>query len=510
MTDLHLTDSDLQQIENENLTVGAIQEQLEKFVRGTTPVTLVRPCTPGDGIECPSEEISLQWINNYQALVDTLKVVKFIPASGAATRMFKNWFDLIRGEGQDQEKDLRQAGETIKKYPFVLYLEEKIREQNAELDQWLRNNEIKKILETILLEKGLNYGHAPKALIKFHRYNNTARTPLEEHLVEGAGYGRSRGNISHIHVTVSAEFLHHVKTHLENIIPEYERKYGTSYEVELSIQKPSTNTIAVDPENRPFRDEEGRLLFRPAGHGALLENLADIDADLIFIKNIDNISQERMQEINQSSKKMLAGLLLTLQERIFPFLTSLASGNVTAEQLKEMYEYCVRTLYLDLPADLLSSPRQEQVKILFSTMNRPIRVCGMVKNTGEPGGGPFWVKDENGHVSPQIIEQFQVNSSAPEQMKIWSSSTHFNPVDLVCGIKDFRGNRFNLKDFADQKAVCITAKSEKGRFLKALELPGLWNGSMAYWISIFVDVPVDTFTPVKIVEDLLREEHLAE
>ena len=509
MNNLHLTDDDLRQIEEENLTVEAIQEHLQKFIQGTTPVELVRPCTPGDGIECPSEETRLQWINSYNVLVDTLTVVKFVPASGAATRMFKNWFDLINGEGPDQGDDLRQVRETIRKYPFIPDLEEKIREQNADLDQCLQKGEIKKILETILLEKGLNYGHASKALIIFHRYGDTARTPLEEHLVEGVGYGRSQGNICRIHITVSGEFLSQVKKHLEKIIPEYERKYGTSYQVELSIQEPATNTIAVDPENRPFRDEKGRLLFRPGGHGALLENLTSIDADLIFIKNIDNVSRERMQEINQSSKKMLAGLLLTVQRRIFSYLALIASGNVTADQLQEMYEYCVQYLHLYLPANLLLSPQKEQAAILFTAMNRPIRVCGMVKNTGEPGGGPFWVKDEEGHVSRQIIEQFQVNSSDPGQMKIWSSSTHFNPVDIVCGIKDFRGNLFNLKDFADQKAVCITTKSEKGRSLKALELPGLWNGSMAYWISIFVDVPIETFTPVKIVEDLLREEHLA-
>ena len=509
MTDLHLTDSDLQQIEKENLTVGAIQEHLQKFIQGTTPITLVRPCTPKDGIECPSAEIRRQWINNYDALVDTLKVVKFVPASGAATRMFKNWFNIIYEEGQNHGVSLRQVGETIKKYPFIRHLEEKIHEQNADLDQWLQKGEIKKILEAILLEKGLNYGHAPKALIKFHRYGDAARTSLEEHLVEAAGYGRSRGNTSRIHVTVSAEFLGPVKDHLQEIIPEYERKYATSYQVELSIQKPATNTIAVGMENRPFRDEEGKLLFRPGGHGALLENLADIDADLVFIKNIDNVSQERMQGINQSSKKMLAGLLLAVQERIFSSLAFLAAGNVTADKLKEIYEYCHQTLHLHLPEELLLSPQKEQVEILFAAMNRPLRVCGMVKNTGEPGGGPFWVRDEKGHISRQIIEQFQVNSSDPGQMKIWSSSTHFNPVDLVCGIKDFRGNSFDLKDFADQQAVCITVKSEKGRFLKALELPGLWNGAMAYWISLFVDVPTETFTPVKIVEDLLREEHLS-
>jgi len=507
MNDPHLTDRDLEQIAGENLDAAAIQGQLQKFIRGTTPVNLVRPCTPEDGIECPSPEVRLHWINTYDTLADTLKVVKFIPASGAATRMFKTWFSLLQGEEEDSANILRQTGDAIKRYPFVHDLEEKIREEGATIDQWRQNGEIKKILETILLAEGLNYGDAPKALIKFHQYDDTARTALEEHLAEAAGYGRSQGNISRIHITVSPEFLDRVKRHLQEIMPEYEQRYGISYEVEFSVQKTSTNTIAVDPDNRPFRDEEGKLLFRPGGHGALLENLAQIDGDLIFIKNIDNVSREEMQDVNQSAKKMLAGLFLIIRQHLFSSLTLLASGNVTDDQLREMYEYCRQSLHLDLPAGFLSLPRKEQREILFTAMNRPIRVCGMVRNTGEPGGGPFWVRDEKGRLSLQIIEQFQVNTVDPNQLAIWSSSTHFNPVDLVCGIKDFRGNPFNLKDFADQDAVCITVKSEKGRSLKALELPGLWNGSMARWISVFVDVPMETFTPVKVVEDLLRGEH---
>lgn len=330
---------------------------------------------------------------------------------------------------------------------------------------------------------------------------------MEEHFVEAAGYARGRGDHCRIHFTVSPEFQTPIRQHLDRIIPEYESAYGVRYTVELSEQRASTDTIAVDLENLPFRDDQGRLVFRPAGHGALLYNLNDLDADLVFIKNIDNVAHERFINFTIISKKVLAGCLLFHRKKIFDYLEKLGRQDVTTALISEISEYCRTSLHLYLPAHFSQLSLKEKCTVLFSVLNRPIRVCGMVRNMGEPGGGPFWVEKETGEITLQIIEQFQVDPQDHEQMEIWKSSTHFNPVDLVCSIRDYTGRKFDLGRFADQDAVCISAKSEKGRALKALELPGLWNGSMGRWITLFVDVPLETFNPVKTVEDLLRKEH---
>jgi hypothetical protein len=330
---------------------------------------------------------------------------------------------------------------------------------------------------------------------------------MEEHFVEAAAYARGRDNLCRIHFTVSPEFRAPIQRLLDRIIPEYELLCGVTYHVELSEQKAETDTVAVDLENCPFRDEKGDLVFRPAGHGALLMNLNELNADVIFIKNIDNIAHESFIKATADSKKMLAGCLLQHRKRVFGYLEQLSQENVTVKIIDEISIYCTSFLHLSLPVDFPARTPADKVALLFTLLNRPLRVCGMVRNTGEPGGGPFWVKQKNGESSLQIIEQFQVDGNDAAQMTIWSASTHFNPVDLVCSIRDYRGRKFDLAEFADQDAVCISVKSEKGRALKALELPGLWNGAMAGWISLFLEVPLETFNPVKTVEDLLRREH---
>ena len=508
MHDRELTPADLQQVEQEGLTLFQVREQLEKFRQGTTPVRLLKPCTPGDGILCPAEREKYDIIKRYDEISRTLDIVKFVPASGAATRMFKDWFGLLERGTMAEGETFRHFIETIRNYPFIEELKAVLRKRNIILDEWFREEKVQDILESVLLEPGLNYGYLPKALILFHRYPDGCRTSLEEHFVEAAGYARSVNDLCRIHFTVSEEHLARMRDYIRQTTSTYETKYGVHYRVDLSVQKSSTNTIAVDMDNRPFRDDRGRLVFRPAGHGALLFNLNDLDADIVFIKNIDNVSHDRLQDLSNPFKKLLAGWLLTVQERIFSYLRMISEEKVSSKAMEEISDYCRRDLQIQLPDEFETFPDREKKSFLFSTLNRPIRICGMVKNTGEPGGGPFWVMDEKGAISRQIIEQFQIDGGNPEQVKIWSSSTHFNPVDLVCGMRDYRGVKFDLLRYADQKAVCISVKSEKGRSLKALELPGLWNGSMAGWITLFVEVPIETFNPVKTVEDLLRKEHL--
>jgi len=508
MNERELTAADLQQIGQEGLTLSQVQDQLEKFDRGTTPVNLLRPCTPGDGIECPAARTKSDVIDLYKARSRTLDIVKFVPASGAATRMFKDWFALLEQDEPSGGGAYRHFIETIGLYPFIGELRDVLREKNISLDAWINAEKARDILAAVLLDTGLNYGHLPKALIRFHRYADECRTALEEHFVEAAGYAGSANNICRIHFTVSEEHLERVQSHIQEVVPRYEAKFGVQYRVDLSVQKSATNTIAVDPDNQPFRDERGRLVFRPAGHGALLFNLNDLEGDIVFIKNIDNVSHDRMQNLSNPFKKFLAGRLLTVQDRIYPYLRKISEERTSSEMMAEIAYYCRNDLGMTIPDDFGSFSDREKGTFLFQIMNRPIRVCGMVRNTGEPGGGPFWVRDENGRISRQIIEQFQIDGRNPEQVKIWTASTHFNPVDLVCGMKDYRGVKFDLFDYADQKAVCISVKSERGRSLKALELPGLWNGSMAGWITLFIEVPLETFNPVKTVEDLLRKEHL--
>ncbi len=510
MNERELMPEDLRQIEDEGLTPDLIFSQLEKFRQGTTPVKLLRPCRSGDGIICLTEEMKQTLMAHYDATAQDLEILKFVPASGAATRMFKDWFGLLerREPNSDEERALEHFAKTVRTYAFSVQLEQALQAKKIDMDAYLGQGKNGEIMAFVLGKDGLNYGNLPKALLIFHQYADKSRTALEEHFVEAAGYARSRGDICRLHFTVSEEFQKAVAGHVGRVIGEYQQQYRIRFQVDFSIQKPSTNTLAVDLENRPFRNDQGRLVFRPAGHGALLYNLNDLDADLVFIKNIDNVSHDRLLPEAIPYKKALAGYLLTLQKQIFSYLDVLSGPDIAVKTIEGIRDYCSKSLQLSVPVHFSDRSPHEQKEILFNILNRPIRICGMVKNTGEPGGGPFWVADEKEQTSRQIIEQFQIDAQDAEQLRHWSASTHFNPVDLVCSIKDFRGRKFDLFRYADQNAVCISVKSEKGRTLKALELPGLWNGAMAHWITIFVEVPMITFNPVKTVEDLLRKEHL--
>lgn len=471
---------DLQQIGEHGLIPESVETQLEHFRRGFPFLNVVRTASPGDGVLLVDDAGAAAAVERYERAAEQLDVVKFVPASGAATRMFKELFEFVndgkRGKGIDTLLD------NIEKFAFW-----------PELKAVLPAGADDRRIVAAIVSGGLEYGRKPKGLVTFHAYPEGARKAVEEHLVEGAEYASSNG-VAKIHFTVSPEHIAGFEELLAERVPAYEKRFGIRYDITFSVQKPSTDTIAVNPDNTPFRQDDGSLLFRPAGHGALIENLNEIDADLVFIKNIDNVTTDPLRGDTIRCKKVLAGILLDLQDRAFEYLKALEVGGA---ELDPIVEFVEQQLCVKLPGDYDSA-------LLRAVLDRPIRVCGMVRNEGEPGGGPFWVANPDGTRSLQIAESSQIG---PEDMPLMKHATHFNPVDLVCGVKDSKGRKFDLRKYVDPATGFISSKSSDGRELRAQELPGLWNGAMARWNTVFVDVPITTFSPVKVVQDLLRPQH---
>ena len=501
---------DRKRIAAEGLTVEEADRQLALFRRGVSPVRLIRPCRAGDGIILltPAEQERLRAA--YAESLRTKRIMKFVPASGAASRMFKEWYKVLHEGGFATEAERDHFVRNLKRYPFFPDLDEIFTARGLNLDDLVGKRMEGTILRFILMAEGLNYGELPKALLKFHTYPGGCRTALEEHLVEATLYARDAQGCARLHLTVSREHEQAVREHLSRVVGDYEAGSGTVFEIGISRQEKATNTLAVDPGNRPFRDAKGELVFRPGGHGALLTNLDALDADVIFLKNIDNVVPDHLKPETIRWKQILGGALVTLQNGISQRLHLLESGDAGDEDLREIASFCREKLLLDTPPAFERRSPGERRSFLFRRLNRPLRICGMVKNEGEPGGGPFWVGDPDGSEVPslQIIEGAQIDGNDPRQRDIWASATHFNPVDLVCGVRDYRGEKFPLMQFADPALAIIARKSEQGRELMALERPGLWNGSMAFWNSLFVEVPLATFNPVKTVSDLLRPQHL--
>ncbi len=498
---------DRERIAAEGLTLEEADRQLEIFRRGVPPVRLNRPCRAGDGIVVISGEEKAGLLAAYEEARRTRRFIKFVPASGAATRMFKDWYRALEGKAFAEESEREDFLHDLQRYAFFPDLAAAAAAKGKDLEALIGKRDTKAILNIILTEEGLNYGRLPKALLKFHAYPGGSRTALEEHLVEAALYARDSGNVSRLHFTVSPEHESAVRELLSRIIGDYESRLDT-VAVGLTTQDPATNTLAADPENGPFRDEGGELVFRPGGHGALLANLNVLEADIVFLKNIDNCVPDRLKPETVLWKKLLAGYLIALQEEIFASLRLLDEGGGTEGELERIGDFCREKVQLVLPPGFGNLSPAERRAFLFGKLNRPIRVCGMVKNEGEPGGGPFWVDESETGTSLQIVEEFQIDRNSEAQRTLWASSTHFNPVDLVCGISDYRGRKFDLSAFVDPETATITRKSEKERELLVLERPGLWNGSMAFWNTVFVEVPLATFNPVKTAADLLRPQHL--
>ena len=514
------TDSQILEIQNKGLQVEKVEKQIERFKTGFSTINIIAPATLNKGILRYEEKEALKFAKLFDKKKKRRKLVKFVPASGAATRMFKMLFTLLEkydGSNESYKKLFSEKGlhtptgfiENITTFPFYNELKEVLAKDNFDIEKLLEAKDYKPILSYLLTEKGLNYGNLPKGLLLFHAYGEYNRTALEEHLVEGATYAKNYNKDVHIHFTVSPEFIQGFKTKVQDTKAMYQDEYSVKFYTDYSIQKPSTDTIAVNVDNTPFVNADGSLLFRPAGHGALIENLNELDFDIIFIKNIDNIVPDSQKQLTVLYKKVLAGILIQYQSTIFKFYDKISnSKHLSDKRFKLVTKFLTQELFFIFPEGFESWPRNDCKEYILEILKRPIRVCGMVKNEGEPGGGPFFVLEKDGSQTLQIIEKAQIDTSNKEQDAILNASTHFNPVDLVCGVKDFEGKKFNLTDFVDEESGIITTKSKDGKELKALELPGLWNGAMANWNTLFVEVPLITFNPVKEVTDLLRKEHI--
>ena len=502
-----LSQQDLQQIAKKGITEEQINIQLEEFKTGFPFLKLKAAASIEDGIVATSEKDKDAYIeawDNYKK--EGHKIVKFVPASGAASRMFKDMFAFLDADYQVPTTAFeKQYFDNIERFAFYEALDAVCRKNEGKSIKYLiQEGNYKAVVANMLFEKGLNYGQLPKGILLFHKYAEGARTPMEEHLVEGALYAASGGE-ANVHFTVSHEHMELFKKKVAAKADGYAKKYGVKYDISFSEQKPSTDTIAANPDNTSFRNEDGSLLFRPGGHGALIENLNEIDADIIFIKNIDNVVPDRIKGDTVEYKQVIAGVLIQLQKIAFKYLKELESGTPSHEKLREI-EHFVEHAFCRRPG-IKTLSDQELAEYLQKKLNRPMRVCGVVKNVGEPGGGPFLTYNQDGTISLQILESSQIDKNNQEYMQMFTHGTHFNPVDLVCAVKDYKGQPFDLPKFIDRSTGFISSKSKNGKELKALELPGLWNGAMSDWNTVFVEVPLSTFNPVKTVNDLLRDQH---
>ncbi|GAB2611149.1 DUF4301 family protein [Belliella aquatica] len=495
------------QIVEQGMSLENVKEQIHNFKNGFPYLPIVSAAKIGDGIKVLSAAEIQAFQEIYPAKAAQIEVVKFVPASGAASRMFKDLFAFLDGDGDLSKSTFTQKFiDKLSNFAFYSDLDEVLKQNGSSIKEALEKKDYKAIVSALLNDDGLAYGILPKGLLKFHHYEDHDRTPTYEHFIEGIQYAIGEDNYVRLHFTVSPEHESKFKEEVLKIKRPLEKEFNVKFEVTYSQQKKSTDTIAVNMDNTPFLEEDGSILFRPAGHGALLENLNEIDGDLIFIKNIDNVVPDRLKEETKKYKIAVGGLLLEIQEKVFDALERLENSYSEAD-LKFAETVIAQDLDGKLREDYESLEAKEKGKYLFQKLNRPIRICGMVKNTGEPGGGPFWVKEDDGSLTLQIAETAQINLDDEAQREIMQSSTHFNPVDLVCSIKDYKGKKFDLLAFRDMRTGFVTEKSKGGRDLKAQELPGLWNGAMAGWNTVFVEVPLITFNPVKTVNDLLRDEH---
>ncbi|MGZ2370482.1 DUF4301 family protein [Ancylomarina sp. YFZ004] len=511
---------DLSLIKKRGMDKTKIEEQLKHFETGFPKVKLVNPAIITDGIMKIEDDQIKTLRDNYLNRPKKLSVIKFVPASGAATRMFQKLYDFLNNYQETEEdylaymKDKSPEGmlkffEDIEDFAFFVDLRTALQKKGLDMENLIEKNNFKEILNTLLNANGLNYSNKPKGLLRFHKYPDYTRTAFEEHLAEALHYSMNYKGTAQLHLTISEEHKKLFARRLKKSRSSFEKKYDGKLKVTFSYQKASTDTIAVDTENKPFKNVDDSLLFRPGGHGALIENLNELKADLVFIKNIDNVVPDRLKEQTYKYKEALAGVLLKYQKQMFDFIAELDNSklDLSSERLNEMLIFAVNQLCIKTPKTLKTDNLAKLRAYLLVKFNRPIRVCGMVKNEGEPGGGPFWVKNSDNSSSLHIIESSQIDHEDKKQAKIFGASTHFNPVDLVCGIKNYKGKKYDLTQFIDPETGFISKKAHNGSPLKAMELPGLWNGAMADWNTIFVEVPTITFNPVKTIFDLLRVEH---
>lgn len=514
---MYLTQADETFLRSVNLDKDAILSQVELIKKGPKYLTLIKPLTKGDGVKTLSKEEQAYYSEKYQAFLPTINPIKFVPASGAASRMFEDLTKAYRS-GEDlnalfaSRHNIRLEDyfantflffENIDKLAIFREIKEAFKSEKVSVEKLISDGDVTTLLKKMLEKDGLNYENIPKALVKFHYYHEgDVRTPIEEHLVEAGYYCTGKDQICKIHFTVSHSNRGSFIEFLARVKDKYENKLKCRYEIDITEQDPSTNTIAIDDDGQIVRTEYGQILLRPGGHGTLLANLQKIEAPLIFIKNIDNVCHDHFKPDVIFWKKVLAGLLLEMKERIEGYIRGVREGTISP---KEVY-FFLRDEMMVL-ADNSKGYHESREGVLRALL-RPIRVCGVVRDVKEPGGAPFWVRDESGQVTPQIVEKAQVDLGNPEQRGIFESSEYFNPVDIVCSTQDETGKPYDLMSFSDEGAYMVTEKQYRGKKIRVLEYPGLWNGRMAHWLSIFVEVPAQTFFPVKKVTDLLRSGHV--
>ncbi len=500
------SDQDLAQLEGLGLTIEHVQAQIDNFKEGFPKSRLDAPATPDNGgIRVLSDKEIARYECQYRTLGRGKRLLKFVPASGAATRMFKDLYAFAStyfGVATNFDREFPEVKlflENIRTFAFWNDLKACMAAADLDIEDYLQRGDYSTIINFLLKEQYLGYGSLPKGLLKFHRYGEVQRTPVEEHIVEGALYARNADGTVNLHFTISPEHRAAFRRKVAEVKHYYESTFGIKLKITFSEQKHYTDIIAVDEQNNPVRDEEGRLVFRPGGHGALIENLNEQRADVIFIKNIDNVVPDWMKHTTVIYKQVLAGMLLELKAKVDDALRTL-DAKPDAKTVGKLAAFAKDELNITVPDGCTASQ-------LHDLLNRPMRICGMVKNLGEPGGGPFYTIDTRGRRSLQIVESAQVNHNDPQQEALFQGSTHFNPVDLVCCTRNYRGRYFDLRRYVDPKTGFISKKTKGAITLKSQELPGLWNGAMADWITLFVEVPVATFNPVKTVNDLLRHEH---
>ena len=506
-----LSEQDKAQLAKKGISEEKFNEQLASFAAGFPFLRLSGAASVANrGIYVPTAEEQEAYLaawDEYAADPEN-RVVKFVPASGAASRMFKDMFAFLDADYDVPTTDFEKK--FFERLPDAAFLADLnaslLATHGKDAAALVAEGNYKAVVAGMLGAQGLNYGKLPKGLLKFHRYPEGARTPFEEHLVEGALYAKDNNGSVHVHFTVSPEHRPLFEALAAEKCKAYGEQFHAVYDVTFSEQKPSTDTVAANADNTPFRNADGSLLFRPGGHGALIENLNDIEADVVFVKNIDNVVPDRLKDDTVTYKKLIAGILVTLQQQAFAYLQKLDSGHYTMDDLREMLQFVQKQLCCKNPETKLLEDTELAI-YLRQKLNRPMRVCGMVRNVGEPGGGPFLAYNADGTISLQILESSQIDMNDPEKKAMFEQGTHFNPVDLVCAVRNYKGEDFHLPDFVDPQTGFISHKSKDGKELKALELPGLWNGAMSDWSTIFVEVPLDTFNPVKTVNDLLRPQH---
>lgn len=493
-----------------------IEQQIKTFSTGFSKIILARPALLGDGIFAFSDDKFKEFFACFESEKNNYHLEKFVPASGAASRMFhflttfNNEFDFEKESINayiNRKKDTQLATFLVgmEKLPFYKDTIDFLEKKFPTIALWTKDLQDYYFIKRLVSVQLWNLANQPKALLPFHLIENEVFTPVEEHLLEAVSYANSNGK-AHLHLTIAQEFRKEFTTLIMMVLEKMEQDYGCEIIVKFSYQAKKSDSIAVDLNNIPLKDHEDDIVFRPSGHGALIQNLNNLKSDIVFIKNIDNVSPVHFEK-TVFYKKALAGMLISLQKQLFYFLQKIENQQINAENIKEVIEFATLKLCIVLNDDFENLPFENQVLLLQKLFNRPIRVCGMVKNEGEPGGGPFWTIDKRGHFSLQIVEAAQVDMDDKTQSQILQNATHFNPVDLVCGLKNYKGIRFDLNQYVDHNTGFIVQKNKNGVDLKGIELPGLWNGAMSDWISIFVETPIETFNPVKTINDLLKPAH---